>query len=90
MSHRGLILLAGVLLMACTTTREVAIPKPVIVPGPAQYVPLPTELTADCDAAPQLRDGMKGGELLAAARAWQRRATCRDAQIDSIQRLQPR
>lgn len=86
MRHLGLIGLA--LLAGCQTPATVEVPVPVNVPGPTQYVPLPPEATADCGAAPELRDGMTGGDLLEAARAWRARAKCRDAQIESVRRLQ--
>lgn len=91
MSDRRLAMLCAVaaLLTGCSTVHEVPVPKPVIVPGPTQYVPLPADVLAECGAAPALRDGMTGGELLEASRAWQGRATCRDGQIESIRRLQP-
>lgn len=94
MRNLRLILTLGVIgsfvaLGGCTTTREIPIPKPVLIPGPVQYVPLPAETTDDCGTAPKLQDGMKGGELLEAARAWRARAKCRDVQIESIKRLQP-
>ena len=91
MPDRRLVLLCAVsaLLVGCSTVHEVPVPKPVVVPGPTRYVPLPADVTAECGAAPDLRDGMTSGELLEAARAWRARAKCRDVQIESIRRLQP-
>lgn len=76
------LLLAG---CACEP-EQVPVPMPVEVEV-VRYVPIPEELTAECPAAPELRDHMTGGELLEAARAWRARASCRDGQVGAIGRL---
>jgi len=77
-----LVLIAG---CACNP-EQVPVPMPVEVEV-VRYVPVPAELLRECPAAPALRDGMTGGELLEAARAWQDRAECQARQLGSIGRL---
>lgn len=84
---RRIIAAACLLLAGCTCQPErIPVPTPVEVEV-VRYVPIPDELTDECPAAPELRDGMTGGELLEAARAWRARATCRDGQLGAIGRL---
>lgn len=88
MRHLVGVIAAG-LIAGCTCQPErIPIPKPVLIPGPVQYVPLPAEATADCGLVPKLRDGMAGGELLEAAKALEQHSACRDGQIESIKALQ--
>ena len=86
----GVLCAVAALLAGCSTVHEVPVPKPVIVPGPTRYVPLPADTTADCDTeCPALKDGASGGALLEGYRACRARAVCRDGQVESIRRLQP-
>lgn len=87
---RPLTILAIAAFLTACATHEVPIPRPVIVPGPTQYVPLPDDILAECAAVcPDLADGIPGGELLEAYRACRARAECRDSQVGAIRRLQP-
>lgn len=67
---RLLILVAALVLSACTTTRTVPVPTPVPVPGPTQYVPIPAELLTCEDTGPPPAKGAPLGELF----AWAQRA----------------
>jgi hypothetical protein len=59
------ILVTALALAACGTTKIVEVPKPVPVPGPTQYVPVPEQLLTCDDTGEPPALGQPLGELFA-------------------------
>ena len=78
---RHLILLPIILLAACTTTKTVPVPQPVIVEGPTRYIPVPAELTTCADTGEPPDVGQPLGELF----AWAQRT--RAASVECLGRV---
>lgn len=62
---RHLILLSAILLAACTTTKTVPVPHPVLVEGPPVYLPIPDELLSCDDTGEPPALGQPLGEVFA-------------------------
>ena len=79
---------AALALAGCTPpTRVVEVQVPVEVPGPVRYREIPPDLLTCAGRPSELRDGMTGGELRAAALGWQGYAACLEGRLVEISRL---
>jgi len=83
---RNQIVLAALLLTGCASAPQmVEVQKPVLIPGPTEYIPIPPQMFAGClRPAPR---GPTNGDLLVHDLAQTQYALCLEAELAAIQAL---